>query len=132
MPEIVDREKKLAKPSSSTASQDFENAMPSIGPHNPALGEIYQRLYPEMRRPKPNQEAIAAALQAMQRLTMESDSETVAANATQPAAANALPACPVCGHRNREGNMFCGACGLPLGTPDPVSPALASPPPAPE
>ncbi len=56
--------------------------MPAIGPHNPALGEIYQRLYPEMRRPKPNQEAIAAALQAMQRLTMESDSETVAEDAT--------------------------------------------------
>ena len=57
--------------------------MPSIGPHNPALGEIYQRLYPEMRRPKPNQEAIAAALQAMQRLTMESDSEAAAEDATR-------------------------------------------------
>ena len=55
--------------------EDSESAVPVIGPHNPALGEIYQRLYPEMRRPKPNQEAIAAALQAMQRLTMEADSE---------------------------------------------------------
>ena len=27
----------------------------------------------------------------------------------------ALAACRVCGHRNREGNKFCGACGLPLG-----------------
>ena len=65
--------------------------MPSIGPHNPALGEIYQRLYPEMRRPKPNQEAIAAALQAMQRLTMEADSETVS-DATQETIVNASTA----------------------------------------
>ena len=139
MVRIVDREKdkKLAKPSAPAPALDSES-VPTIGPHNPALGEIYQRLYPEMRRPKPNQEAIAAALQAMQRLTMESDSETVAESATQPTAVNALAACPVCGHRNREGNKFCGACGLPLGTPDPASAASPNlggapqtPPPAP-
>jgi uncharacterized protein (TIGR02246 family) len=98
-----------------TPAQDAEG-VPSIGPHNPALGEIYQRLYPEMRRPKPNQEAIAAALQAMQRLTMEADSETVSEDATQESIVNASTACRVCGHRNREGNKFCGACGLPLAT----------------
>jgi ketosteroid isomerase-like protein len=127
---IVDREKekdkKLAKPSAPAPALDSEN-VPTIGPHNPALGEIYQRLYPEMRRPKPNQEAIAAALQAMQRLTMESDSETIAESATRPTPVDALAACPVCGHRNREGNQFCGACGLPLGAPDTGPPAAASP-----
>jgi len=135
-----EKDKKLAKPSAPASALDSES-VPSIGPHNPALGEIYQRLYPEMRRPKPNQEAIAAALQAMQRLTMESDSETVAESATPQTAVSALAACPVCGHRNREGNKFCGACGLPLETPDSASPAAASakldgvpqtPPPAPE
>ncbi len=90
--------------------------MPSIGPHNPALGEIYQRLYPEMRRPKPNQEAIAAALQAMQRLTMESDSETAVEETAHETTSSAHTACSVCGHRNRQGNKFCGACGLPLTT----------------
>jgi ketosteroid isomerase-like protein len=121
-----DKDKKLARPSGSTAPQDFEG-VPSIGPRNPALGEIYQRLYPEMRRPKPNQEAIAAALQAMQRLTLETDSETVAEDATQPTIVNALTACPVCGHRNREGNQFCGACGLPLGpSPESFDPAQAA------
>ena len=88
--------------------------MPSIGPHNPALGEIYQRLYPEMRRPKPNQEAIAAALQAMQRLTMESDSEAAAEDATLETTSSSHHACHACGHHNREGNKFCGMCGLPL------------------
>ena len=110
-----DRDKKLVKPPSSAAPQDPDSAVPRIGPHNPALGEIYQRLYPEMRRPKPNQEAIAAALQAMQRLTMEADSETVAEDAMVETAFSAQVTCGVCGHHNREGNKFCGACGLPLG-----------------
>ncbi len=125
----MDREKKLAKPSGSAASQDSGDAMPSIGPHNPALGEIYQRLYPEMRRPKPNQEAIAAALQAMQRLTMESDSETPAEDATLEVTSGRQHPCRACGHHNREGNKFCGSCGLPLGaasSPDAASPSALS------
>jgi uncharacterized protein (TIGR02246 family) len=135
-----DKDKKPVRLSGSTAEQDSE-IVPSIGPRNPALGEIYQRLYPEMRRPKPNQEAIAAALQAMQRLTMEADSEFVAESATQET--KPLIACRVCGHRNREGNKFCGACGVAIGTAppsaDPASQATANldnpsqtPPPAPE
>jgi uncharacterized protein (TIGR02246 family) len=138
-----DKDKKPGKLSGSAAAQDSE-IVPSIGPRNPALGEIYQRLYPEMRRPKPDQDAIAAALQAMQRLTMEADSESVAENATQESA-RSLIACRVCGHRNRDGNKFCGACGLAIGTAplstDPASQATAgrdgapssqTPPPAPE
>jgi uncharacterized protein (TIGR02246 family) len=121
-----DKEKKPAKPSSGTTAQDSEDALPRIGPHNPALGEIYQRLYPEMRRPKPNQEAIAAALQAMQRLTMEGDSEAVAEEATLETTFNAQIACGVCGHHNREGNKFCGACGLPMGVPADSSADAAS------
>jgi uncharacterized protein (TIGR02246 family) len=101
--------------------QESESAVPSIGPHNPALGEIYQRLYPEIRRPKPNQEAIAAALQAMQRLTMEADSEPVAENATLETSTSTQTACRVCGHHNRLGNKFCGACGSALGAAPPHS-----------
>jgi uncharacterized protein (TIGR02246 family) len=121
-----DRDKKLAKPSGATAAQDSESTVPSVGPHNPALGEIYQRLYPEMRRPKPNQEAIAAALQAMQRLTMEADSESVAEDATLEPGGGAQNACRVCGHQNRVGNKFCGTCGLALGTEPPESATHAS------
>ncbi len=110
--------------------------IPSIGPHNPALGEIYQRLYPEMRRPKPDQQAIAAALQAMRQLTMEADVETAAENAafeTQTGRAEAGVPCRTCGHRNREGSKFCGGCGVTLGSEpaqssdfSPASPAVAS------
>lgn len=103
---MVDKDK---KPGLSTPMQEPE-AVPSVGPHNPALAEIYQRLYPEMRRPKPNQEAIAAALQAMRQLTMEADSES----AVEHAVADSAGICPVCGHHNRESNIFCGACGQRL------------------
>ncbi|MGD0567205.1 MAG: DUF4440 domain-containing protein [Candidatus Sulfotelmatobacter sp.] len=119
-----DRDRKLGKPSSTAPAQDSEDVVPSVGPHNPALAEIYQRLYPEMRRPKPNQEAIAAALQAMQRLTMEADSEAAVEEATAEAGVEARDACGVCGHHNRAGNKFCGMCGLPLGTAPPESPAV--------
>jgi ketosteroid isomerase-like protein len=127
-----DRDKKFSgKPSGSSPAQEPEGSVPSIGPHNPALGEIYQRLYPEIRRPKPNQEAIAAALQAMQRLTMEADSETVAEDATLETTVDAQidsqNACPVCGHRSREGNKFCGACGVALDG-DPTEPAAEAVP----
>jgi uncharacterized protein (TIGR02246 family) len=111
----VERDKKLGKPSVTAPAQDSEEAAPSIGPYNPALGEIYQRLYPEMRRPKPNQEAIAAALQAMQRLTMKMDSETAVEESTEGATLSSSTACPSCEHHNREGNKFCGMCGLPTG-----------------
>ena len=94
---------------------------------NPALDEIYQRLNPEMRRPKPDQESIAAALQAMQRLTMETDSESVAEDTTAEANPNAAT-CGVCGHRNREGNKYCGACGLLLAAEMPKPPVRSASP----
>lgn len=115
----MDKDKIFGKPqvtaAGSSSGDDSAGEAAKIGPHNPALGEIYQRLYPEMRRPKPNQEAIAAALQAMQRLTMESDSETVAERAAAEEDAGDRVACRVCGHQNRKGNKFCGGCGLAVG-----------------
>jgi ketosteroid isomerase-like protein len=125
---IVDRDNETGKPSGLNPLQDSESVAAPIGPHNPALGEIYQRLYPEMRRPKPNQEAIAAALQAMQRLTMETDSEAVAERESAGSSVDAQTACSVCGHHNRSGNKFCGACGILLGTEPPEPANLASQP----
>jgi uncharacterized protein (TIGR02246 family) len=126
----VDRDKdnKVGKPAGSPSAHDSESAAPAIGPHNPALGEIYQRLYPEMRRPKPNQEAIAAALQAMQRLTMEADSEHVTELELPEPTIDPQATCHVCGHHNRSGNKFCGSCGLLLGTEPPEPAKLGSRP----
>jgi uncharacterized protein (TIGR02246 family) len=108
---IVEKDKKLGKIPGAGPITDSEEPTAYVGPYNPALGEIYQRLYPEIKRPKPNQEAIAAALKAMQRLTMKMDSEVAAEDAMQSAGS---VACPSCGHHNREGNKFCGMCGLPV------------------
>ncbi len=83
----------------------------SVGPNNPALTEIYQRLYPEMRRAKPDQKAIAAALEAMRQLTVETDAESAAEHDLSETSG---ATCSVCGHRNREGNNFCAACGQRL------------------
>jgi len=106
---IVNKDKKPDKPFAASAPEP-EDAGAHVGPYNPALGEIYQRLYPEIKRPKPNQEAIAAALHAMQRLTMKMDSETAAEATAAPAVSLSAP-CRACGHRNREGNLFCAMCG---------------------
>ncbi|MGA8618632.1 MAG: nuclear transport factor 2 family protein [Candidatus Sulfotelmatobacter sp.] len=121
-----DKDKKSVKPSRSGAASDSESAPPNVGPENPALAEIYQGSYPEMRRPKPNQEAVAAALQAMQRLALEADSEAAAEDERLETTPNAQITCGVCGHHNREGNKFCGACGLPLASLGPDLPAHES------
>jgi uncharacterized protein (TIGR02246 family) len=110
----VEKDKKSVRPFGTAPAVEAEDAIPSVGPYNPALAEIYQRLYPEMKRPKPNQEAIAAALQAMQRLTMKMDSEAAAEETTPRTAESPMVACAVCGHHNRDGNKFCGMCGLPV------------------
>jgi ketosteroid isomerase-like protein len=108
----VDREQ---KPGKSSGTTDFEKPAPGSAAHNAALAEIFQRLYPEIKRPKPSQQAIAEALHAMQRLTIESDSEAVAEKSVPESDLNDQIACHDCGHQNRQGNKFCGACGALIG-----------------
>jgi ketosteroid isomerase-like protein len=80
---------------------------------NSTVDEFFHRLRSDMRRPLPSQEAIASALQAMQRLAAESvaDAGTAQSGAARSAA---TAACEACGHQNRPGSQFCGMCGLPL------------------
>lgn len=110
----MDKDKKLGKPSDAIAAADSNSPASGIEPANSAVDETNRRLFPEMRRPKPNQEAIAVALQAMQRLTMKMDSETAVEETTPQTVLGSSAACPSCGHQNRQGNKFCGICGLPL------------------
>jgi len=115
----LEKDKKPAKPIATSSApnlpQNSEDAASGTAPFNPALAEIFEKLYPEIRRPKPNPEAIAAALQAMQRVTVKIDSETSAEETAQQASTvEATVACPSCGHRNREGNKFCAVCGAVL------------------
>jgi ketosteroid isomerase-like protein len=79
---------------------------------NPAVDEFFSRLNSEVRHPKPGDEAVAAVMEALQRLTTESDVEPVAENvAPDPTEGSA---CLSCGSNNRAGNRFCSNCGVPL------------------
>ena len=81
------------------------------------IEELYRRLQPEMRRPKPSPDAVAVAMEAAQRLAAEADVEDVADDISDDAIralANrpSTVACAVCGHQNRKGMKFCGMCGV--------------------
>jgi uncharacterized protein (TIGR02246 family) len=76
---------------------------------NAEVDDFYKQLQPEMRRPRPGPDAMAAALEAVQRLAAEADAEDAAQGMTQASTGS----CRVCGYHNREGNKFCAMCGLP-------------------
>ena len=71
--------------------------------------EFFNRLKQDIRRPKPGQDSVAAALQAIQRLALETDVEQSAEET-----ARAGPTCQSCGSPNRRGNRFCASCGVVL------------------
>jgi ketosteroid isomerase-like protein len=82
---------------------------------NPSADEFFKRLQSDMRRPQPSQEAIAAALQTMQRLAAESVADAGIDALESGGNPTLTPTiCDACGYRNRSGNRFCGTCGLPL------------------
>ncbi len=86
---------------------------PDAPVHSAEMEELYRRLQPEMRRPKPNADAIAAALEAAQRLAAEADAEQASDDASQELTGESTTiVCRICGYRNREGNKFCGMCGI--------------------
>ena len=117
----MDKDKKLPRhpgfpPESQTARGPERNA---------AMREIYRKLEPELRSSRPNPQAIAAALEAVQRLTAETDSEQVSVELARALASDALSGngltpdgtsgpCRVCGYNNRDVGKFCGMCGVPL------------------
>jgi ketosteroid isomerase-like protein len=76
------------------------------------LQDVYRRIQPEMRREKPSADAIAAAMEAVQRLAAEADAEGATADFTQDLTTESkIVACKICGYQNRESNKFCGMCG---------------------
>ena len=84
--------------------QDAEGPLEASG-----VDDFLQRLPGSFHWPKPNAEAIAAAVEAVHRLS---------GNAAQDLAAAAEPdhsadACPACGRALPPGARFCLACGLP-------------------
>ena len=82
------------------------------------LQDLYRRITPEMKREKPSPDAVAAAMQAVQRLAAEVDAEDAAEDeARDRVTSTKTVACRTCGYQNREGNKFCGMCGITLDEP---------------
>ena len=81
--------------------------------YNSSVEDFFAGLNRDMRRPVPGQEAIAAALHAIQRVAMDSDTEeALAAEAdTEPIGRSV---CASCGGDNPAANRFCAKCGVPL------------------
>jgi ketosteroid isomerase-like protein len=77
------------------------------------LEDVRRGVEPEMHRPKPGPDALAAALEAVQRFAAEVDAEQASNGAAEELADNsATIVCRACGYRNRRGNKFCGMCGV--------------------
>lgn len=93
-------------------NENKRSPKPSDLPVHSELEDLYRGVQPEMRRRKPSPEALAAALEAAQRLAAEADAEQ-AADDTSEQLVNPSPTivCGVCGYGNRQGNKFCGMCG---------------------
>jgi ketosteroid isomerase-like protein len=103
----VDKDKKPPKPSTSAT----ESPAARISQRTAEIQEIYRKLEPELRRSRPNPQAIAAALEAAQRLAAETDAEEATDDVSEELAAES---CPVCGHHNRDASKFCGMCGAAM------------------
>ena len=96
------------------------------------LEDLYRGVQPEMRRPKPSPEALAAALEAAQRLAAEADAEQAADDTAQELTSDSTIVCRVCGYRNRTANKYCGMCGIAVSEAEAESgfPAEAERPPS--
>jgi ketosteroid isomerase-like protein len=93
---------------------------------NPAVDDFFRRLKQDLRQPKPGTEAIAAALQAVQRLASQADTDDSVSDLAENAESRT---CPACGSANPAENRFCAICGVPqqdAPTQAPTAPAASS------
>jgi uncharacterized protein (TIGR02246 family) len=124
----VDEEKFSKPPGKLPASEPDEEVVP-----DPSVDDFFNRMKHDMRRPKPGQEAVTAALHAIQRLGLQGDSETsVDGFEGGETGFSAERLCHACGSANPGDNRFCAFCGVPLPeTPSVVARSPASHAPGP-
>ena len=79
---------------------------------NTEIDEFFQRLPGNFRWPKPNAEAVAAAVEAIQRMSGGAAAEDLAAAAGNGPEAGS---CSVCGGSLPAGARFCVWCGIQNG-----------------
>jgi ketosteroid isomerase-like protein len=92
--------------------------------HNPAVDDFFRRLKQDLHHPKPGTEAIAAALQAVQRFASQVDADASTSAIAETAESRT---CISCGSQNPADNRFCAICGVPLedAPPQELSPPIA-------
>jgi ketosteroid isomerase-like protein len=105
---FVDKDKKPTRHSAAPSESQPANSA--------EMEELFRRLSPAMGAPRTGTDAIAAALEAAQRLAAETDAEDAATDLEQDltgqrASGATAGHCPVCGYNNRGGNKFCSMCG---------------------
>lgn len=82
---------------------------------NPSADEFFSKMNRDFRRPKPSEEAVAAALQAIQAMTGDATTGQDNDSMPEPGASGAdATKCSKCGGVNSESNRFCGFCGATL------------------
>lgn len=94
-------------------------AAPEDLAENAAVDEFFERLNSNVRRPKPGDEAVAAVVDALQRLSVQSDVEEAISSERSDHAQSSDPenaprVCSSCGNNNRSENKFCSSCGVSL------------------
>ncbi len=120
-------EKKLSNPMPAQPMPGYPMSVPSENsaddplPNSP-VDDFFVKINHDFRRPRPSEEAVAAALHAIQTLAsdaaLEHDSE--AAAGTEDSSADGFPnqavgeLCPKCRAVNSGSNRFCGFCGALL------------------
>lgn len=125
----MDKEKKFPKPSGVSSDSQTARTGPQaqekpVQVRNSEMEELYRRLEPELRRTKPNPEAIAAALEAAHRLTTETDAEQSSEDvASEVISDPSAEICQACGRSIRPGNKFCAMCGMPASSGKNASPS---------
>jgi len=87
---------------------------------NSAADDFFIKMNRDFRRPKPSEEAVAAALHAIQTLAGEAAEQDVEETSISYPVVEGSPSradektCPKCGDRNSAANRFCGTCGSTL------------------
>ena len=86
---------------------------------NSSADEFFSKMNRDFRRPKPSEEAVAAALQAIQALTGDAALEASTENEAESSSPGPGVAskCSKCGGVNSGSNRFCGFCGATIERP---------------
>ena len=116
----VDADRNPPKPTRPKPSPD--NASPENSSGDPlpnsAADDFFVKMNRDFRRPKPSEEAVAAALHAIQTLAgdagLEHDDVAAEESSEDFEHRDAGQSCPKCAAINSGSNRFCGYCGTTL------------------